>query len=192
LQASCRTATSLHLGFSRATDIDFDDRGDGTLDLLYVFRATCLTYHCGVSIMKRRTNKGISNLEVLVAATLVLAAIGVLGTIAPRLGNLWKMSRNHQLAAHELANQLEQLTLMSDAQRTQAFEKLQVSPELAISLPNAVLQHRLIDDEHGRRIVLSLVWDQIAGAKPISLVGWLPAQGSPDRKTETADLQVAP
>ena len=122
----------------------------------------------------RRRAVGFTNIEVMVSASLVLVAIVALSSMVPRLGNVWKDSRNNQLATHELANQLETLTLIPESQLSQALENLQVSDDLTNCLHGAVLSHQLLDDEHGRRIVLSIEWDRVADAKPISMVAWLP------------------
>ena len=98
--------------------------------------------------------------------------------MVPRLGNVWKASRNDQLATHELANQLETLTAMPESQLSHALENLQVSSDLTNCLQGAVLSHQLLDDENGRRIVLSIGWDRVADAKPISMVAWLPKNAS--------------
>ncbi len=126
----------------------------------------------------RNKTRGFTNIEVMVSASLVLVAIGALSSMVPRLGNVWKDSRNHQLANHELANQLESLTAIPESQLGQALENLQVSADLTNCLQGAVLSHQLLDDEHGRRIVLSIEWDRVADAKPISMVAWLPKRNS--------------
>ncbi len=129
-------------------------------------------------MMSRNRARGFTNIEVIVSASLLLVAIGALSSMVPRLGNVWKASRNDQLATHELANQLETLTAMTESQLSQALENLQVSADLTNCLQGAVLSHQLLDDENGRRIVLSIDWDRVADAKPISMVAWLPKNNS--------------
>ena len=128
--------------------------------------------------MSRNRARGFTNIEVIVSASLLLVAIGALSSMVPRLGNVWKATRNDQLATHELANQLEMLTAMPESQLSQALEHLQVSEDLTNCLQGAVLSHQLLDDENGRRIVLSIDWDRVADAKPISMVAWLPKNNS--------------
>jgi len=134
--------------------------------------------------MKRKRAQGSANIEVLVAASLLLAVIGLLSSMVPRLGNVWKASRNNQLAAHELANQLELLTAIPESQLSQALENLRVSTDLMDALHNAVLRQQLLDDASGRRIVLSIDWERTVDASPITMVAWLPSQekGSELRK----------
>ncbi len=127
-------------------------------------------------MFKRKRALGSANIEVLVAASLVLAVIGVLSSMVPRLGNVWKASRNNQLATHELANQLELLTAIPESQLNQALENLHVSSDLKDALQGVVLSHQLLDDSNGRRIVLAIDWERIVDAKPITMVAWLPAQ----------------
>ena len=132
-------------------------------------------------MMKRKRVRGFTNIEVLVAASLVLAVITTLCAMVPKLSNLWRSSRNPQLATHELANQLEVLTSIPESQLNQALENLEVSSELKNALNHAVLDHKLIDDEHGKRLVLSLQWERVTDSKPIAMVAWLPIkkQGAP-------------
>jgi hypothetical protein len=139
-------------------------------------------------MFKRKRDRGSTNIEVLVAASLVLAVICVLSSMVPRLGNVWKASRNNQLATHELASQLEMLTAIPESQLTKALENLQVSSDLKETLHDVVLRHQLLDDANGRRIVLSIEWERIVDAKPITMVAWLPAQkksGEEQVETET-------
>jgi hypothetical protein len=140
----------------------------------------------------RKRVRGFTNIEVFVSAGLLLTAIATLSLFVPRLGNIWRVTRNDQLATHELANQLEVLTAIPELQLSQALESLQVASELTNSLPNAVLSHQLLDDEHGRRIVLSIKWDRVADAKPISMVAWLPSQKQDGQLTGKNDAGGTP
>ena len=45
-----------------------------------------------------------------------------------------------------------------ESQLSHALENLQVSADLTNCLQGAFLSHQLLDDEHGRRIVLSIEW----------------------------------
>lgn len=143
-------------------------------------------------MLHRSRFRGFTNIEVFVASALVLAAIGTLTSLVPRIGNVWRMSRNAQLATHELANQLELLTAIPEPQLSQALESLQVSPDLTNALPNAVLRHNLLDDENGRRIVLSLEWDCVADAKPISMVAWLRPKQQDGKLTDKSEAGTTP
>ncbi len=51
----------------------------------------------------RNNARGFTNIEVMVSASLVLVAIGALSSMLPRLGNVWKASRNNQLGSQYLA-----------------------------------------------------------------------------------------
>ncbi len=143
-------------------------------------------------MFKRKRARGSANIEVLVAASLVLAVIGVLSTMVPRLGNVWKASRNNQLATHELANQLELLTAIPESQLSHALENLQVSSDLKDALHDVVLRHQLLDDANGRRIVLSIDWERIVDAKPITMVAWLPTQNKGGEEQVETETRGAP
>ena len=140
----------------------------------------------------RKRVSGFTNIEVFVSAGLLLTMIATLSLFVPRLGNVWRITRNDQLATHELANQLEVLTAIPEIQLSEALESLQVAPELTNALPNAVLSHQLLDDEHGRRIVLSIKWNRVADAKPISIVAWLPSRKQDGQLTSKSDAGGRP
>ena len=192
LQASCCTARGLHLCFACATGFHFADRRLCSLDLFHVFWTACLSCNESNLMLKHRRSYGSANIEVLVAASLVLAVIGVLSSMVPRLSNVWKASRNNQLATHELANQLELLTAIPESQLSQAIENLQVSPDLTDALHNAVLRHQLLDDASGRRIILSIDWERTVDAKPISMVAWLPSQKTGGELRQKSDTRGTP
>ena len=162
------------------------------MDQLHVFWAPCILGDESYLMLDRNRIRGFTNIEVLVSSALVLAAIGTLTSLVPRLGNVWRVSRNDQLATHELANQLEVLTAIPEPQLRQALESLQVSSELMNSLPNALLRHKLLDDENGRRIVLSIEWDRVADAKPISMVAWLPNKKQDEQLTNKKGARGTP
>jgi hypothetical protein len=141
---------------------------------------------------KQNRTRGSTNIEVLVAASLAIAVIAVLSSMVPRLGNVWKATRNNQLATHELANQLELLTSIPQSELSQVLENLQVSTDLKEALHNAVLRHRLIDDSSGRRIVLSIDWERVVDAKPITMVAWLPSQNKSGEVRDEVETRGTP
>jgi len=192
LQASCCTAEGLYFCFACATGFHFADRRLGSLDLFHVFWTACISCNESILMLKQRRAYGSANIEVLVAASLLIAVIGLLSSMVPRLGNVWKASRNNQLATHELANQLELLTAIPELQLSQALENLRVSPDLTDALHNAVLRHQLLDDASGRRIVLSIDWERTVDAKPISMVAWLPSQKTGGELRQESDTRGTP
>ena len=162
------------------------------MDLFHVFWPAYFLGDESYVMLDRSRFRGFTNIEVFVSAALVLAAIGTLTSLVPRLGNVWRISRNAQLATHELANQLEVLTAIPETQLSQALEGLQVSPDLSNALPNAILRHQLLDDESGRRIVLFIEWDRVADAKPISMVAWLRTKQQDGKSIDESDAGTTP
>jgi hypothetical protein len=128
--------------------------------------------------MKKRIapkRHGTSATEVIVAATLLLSMIGLVVPTTVRTGRIWRDSRHYQIAMNELSNQFEYLSSLSDAERTSALAKLQVSEQARRSLQDTRLEASLASNEDGLRLTLSLNWDRGVDAMPIKIVGWLTA-----------------
>jgi len=126
--------------------------------------------------MNRRSIKsrsGISLIEVVVAATLVLSIIGLVTPLTVRVGRIWQTTRQYRLAFHELANQMEFLTNQGLAECEAALPNLKPSAIVTESLPDAQLRGEIVRDQDGTRLVLKLDWERDAKSVPLSLVGWL-------------------
>lgn len=130
---------------------------------------------------------GTTTLEVIVAGTLLLATLGSLFTLVPHLGKLWRSSRDYHIAINELANQLEAITILPESDQDKALEKLEVSSDARDVLHSPELSHQLIDDESGKRIVLSIQWQREPDAKPVSMTAWI---SSPPVISETATGEI--
>lgn len=117
--------------------------------------------------------RGFSLLELIVAATLLVSALGIVAPLAARTGRLWQDSRRHQLALDELTNQLERLTTLDAATLKTALAELTPSEPVRATLPNAALTAETFDDADGRRLALSLQWDRVGNPPPLTLIAWL-------------------
>lgn len=117
---------------------------------------------------------GFTSTEMVVACSLLTAAMAVVGPMAVRTTRLWKDSRHQQLALEELTGQLERLTAMEPRERAAAMGSLSPSDALLAAAPFAEIQGETIRDQDGTRIVLTLDW-HTAGMpqSPLRLVGWL-------------------
>ncbi len=120
-----------------------------------------------------RARRGLCFTEVIVAATLVVSAIGLLVPLTVRIGRVWQSTRQYRLAFNELANHMEQLTSLGESQCDVEIPHLKLSDRLADSLPGACLQGEIVRDLDGTRLILSLDWERGSNSVPISLVGWL-------------------
>jgi hypothetical protein len=140
--------------------------------------------------------QGVITIELVLSAGLIIACIGLLASLAPRIVGKWQESRHYQLVTNELANQIEMLTHVDDSHYEEAWQSVVVSPELLEALPTATLSKAVQDDELGQRITLSISWDRGPGAPPLSMSGWrrvppkpaerLTAEESPSPATDVA------
>jgi len=111
--------------------------------------------------------------ELIVAATLLVVIVTVVGSLTVRCGRLWQDTRHYRLAIDELSNHLERLTTLDEDDLEMAIAGLAPSPEIRSVLPNPVLAAERIADENGNRIVLELAWDRLGKKSPVKLVGWV-------------------
>lgn len=123
--------------------------------------------------------RGSGMTELLVAATLLLTGISLVMSVSFRTGKLWQDSRHHDLALQELTNQLELLTTKETNELESALAALEVSDAVKAALPNPKLSGRLHDDDFGARIELTITWERLGDATPLSLVAWLAPEEVP-------------
>lgn len=116
--------------------------------------------------------------ELVVAATLLVALIGTFTPMSLSAGRLWQQTRQHQLALDELSNQLDRLLVLSEPDRAAAIESLQPSAAALAALPEASLSAVQQSDRDGVRVKVELSWQRAVPAVPLSLTGWI--QGTND------------
>ena len=121
--------------------------------------------------LKNRT--GTTMTELVVAATLMVSALGIVAPLTVRSGRMWQESRQHELVLEELTNEFERLASLSPQQRELEMAELEPSEHLLHSLPSAKLSAKKIHDSNGTRLVMSVDWDRRGHPKPISLIGWI-------------------
>ena len=120
-----------------------------------------------------KLRRGLTLTEVVVAATLVVSMIGLVAPLTVRTGRVWQSTRQYRLAFNELANQMELLTSLGVSRCDAALADLKPSESTAETLPDARLEGKLIRDQDGTRLILSLDWDRGSNSVPLTLVGWL-------------------
>lgn len=125
-----------------------------------------------------KSHPGVTLVELIVAATLVVSGLTVIGKLSVSTGRMWQQTRFEQFALEELSNQLEHLLALPAEQRDVALSQI-VPSDLAISrLPDPVITSRLLGDQAGQRIELQISWNRVGPSKPMSLVGWIDVSDS--------------
>ncbi len=131
-------------------------------------------------LRERPTPSGLCMTELLVAATLLIGALGLIGPLAVRSARLQQETRHYQAALLEVSNQLERLTALAQKERTEALAELTLSPTARDALPNPQLSAETIDDSEGMRLALEIQWDRPGRAKPLRLVAWIKPPSNPE------------
>ncbi|TWT75409.1 hypothetical protein [Allorhodopirellula solitaria] len=122
---------------------------------------------------RRDRRQGITMIECVVAASILLVAMSTVTTMAVRVGRLWSDVAHQRIAMSELTNTLESITKLPADEIDEALKELMPSSAVAASLDRAELTGERIEDEFGERIVLTLSWKAAHPIRPARLVGWI-------------------
>lgn len=123
---------------------------------------------------RRRFCRGLSTLDLLVALTLLVAAMSVVTPLLVRYGRVVSSHRHYRLALDELSNQLERLRAMPAHDVPSAIERLTLSSFTEERLPGAELKGQLRPEAGGSRVKLSLSWNEGERHRaPVSLAAWV-------------------
>lgn len=117
---------------------------------------------------------GFAMLELIIAAGLLAAAVGIVATCAVAAQRVQRQQLQHTLAVDELSNQLERLTalpLTSDIDSL--LQQLQPSDWAVQRLPGATVTGKRLDDQWGERVELQLQWTRGGNPPPLVAVAWL-------------------
>ncbi len=131
---------------------------------------------------------GFTITELIVAATLLVVLMSVVGSLTVSSGRLWQDSRHYRLAIDELSNQLDRLTALDEDDLEVALVELAPSSQISSVLSNPILTAESISDENGTRLVLQLAWDRLGKKTPVTLVGWV--NPLPTSETATANEET--
>jgi Tfp pilus assembly protein PilV len=116
---------------------------------------------------------GFVSVEILVAATLLVALVSSLAAIQYRLLAIAKDTKHYQLALHEAANQIVALQAISVQELDRAIERATLDEDFLRSLPGAKMQIEKFADTSGVRVVVQVVWDRLGAPVPVELTGWI-------------------
>jgi len=131
--------------------------------------------------MRRDSHRfGFVSIEILVAATLLVALISSLAAMQYRLLLVAKDTKHYQLALHEAANQIIGLQTVPLRKLDEAIELATINEEVSRSLPGGKMQIEKIADTKGTRVVVRLTWERLGASVPVELTGWISTAPSED------------
>lgn len=115
-----------------------------------------------------------TTVELIVAMSLLTGLIGAATTLVFRHGRLLASYRDYQCALDELTNQLDRLTALPPTDVDAALRELKPSELAAERLSGAELRAEVESLDYGRRVTLSLTWDEPRRSEaPVRLAAWL-------------------
>lgn len=124
--------------------------------------------------LQRRRRRGTSMIELLVAFTLLAAVMSSALPLVVRHGRLLMSARHYRLALDEVSAQMDRLTALSGDEIQAELDRLEVSAFTRERLADAELTGELQPTDWGRRLTLSLIWQEAQRATaPVQLVGWI-------------------
>lgn len=129
--------------------------------------------------IERRSNRfrGITMVECVVAASILIVAMGTVTTMSFRLNRVWIDVAHQRIAMNELTNTLESLCELPVDEIEQAIAELSPSTAANASLYEPELTGERINDSFGDRVALRLTWKSAHPIRPAELVGWIDSQG---------------
>lgn len=131
---------------------------------------------------RRRMRRGFLKIEVLVAAATMVVAMSLASSLVFRVNQIWTDVQQHQFAKHELSNQLDQLTRLTEKELRSRIDKIEPSEACQRSLVDAKIEGEVLRDKLGTRVVLRMNWKRRYAGDPVELAGWLtevPEEESP-------------
>ena len=131
--------------------------------------------------MRKNSHRfGFVSIEILVAATLLVALISSLAAMQYRLILVAKDTKHYQLALHEAANQIIELQAAPLPKLDEAIELATINEEVLQALPGGKMQIEKIADTKGTRVIVRLTWERLGASVPVELTGWISTVPSED------------
>lgn len=131
--------------------------------------------------MRRNSHRfGFVSIEIMVAATLLVALISSLAAMQYRLLLVAKDTKHYQLALHEAANQIIELQAAPLPKLDEAIELATINEDVLQSLPGGKMQIEKIADTKGTRVIVRLTWERLGASVPVELTGWISTAPSED------------
>ncbi len=133
----------------------------------------------------QKVRRGITLAEMFVACAVTVTLMGMITTLCLRIQLVYRDIGHQRLALNELANQMDELTRLSENDLEEKLGALVVSDELKGSLREPVLTGQVQSSKLGTKLLLQLDWKRKHPSKPVELVGWL-------TETKAVDPDSAP
>lgn len=123
--------------------------------------------------------RGTTFVELLVAGSMLVVVVSLIGRSTVAAGKLWMLSRQQVMAADEVANTLERLTALPDDELEAALLALEPSAGVQESLRGPKLTAAIAENSTGQRtLTVALDWNRAGDPQPVQLTAWLPAIAS--------------
>src|SRR5690606_38771180 len=106
-----------------------------------------------------KSRAGLTLVELVVAATLTVSGLTMIGTLTVSSGRMWQQTRHEQVALEELSNQLERLLALPPDQRDEAILELAPSQFAAERLPGVTITAQTLASNAGQRLELQINWN---------------------------------
>lgn len=121
----------------------------------------------------RSHRPGTTIVECVVAAGVLMVAMGTVTTMAFRVSRVWMQTGHQRIAMDELSNQLERIIDAEPNKIDQMIDGIEPSEVAMTSLDEPELSATRVRDELGDRVTLQLQWRSPHPVAPVELTGWI-------------------
>lgn len=125
---------------------------------------------------KSRDRRGIIQLEILVSAMLLGALVSCMVGLNYRLLGVVKDTKRYQVALHEAANYVQELTSGGLEELDQRIAQVRLASDIEQVLPGGTVQVQRIEDRTGIRVLVRIVWERSGIPNSVELTGWVSTQ----------------
>lgn len=128
---------------------------------------------------RSRYRFGLIQLEVVISALLLGAVISCIVGMNYRLLGVVKQTRHYQIALHEAANQIEQISSGGLSELDDRIAMAKLTDDILESLPKGKIAVQRIDDQSGTKVTVRIGWDQAGNPTSVELTGWVSTKEKP-------------
>lgn len=121
----------------------------------------------------RQVRRGSTVIECVVAASVLIVAMGTITTMSFRASRMWIDTGHQRIAMNEIVNQLEQIVDAEPEEIDSLVENMAPSSFARESLDQPVISAVRIRDRSGDRVTVELAWRSPHPIAPVELTGWI-------------------